>query len=152
MVGARGFEPPTPDTPCQCATRLRYAPIRTCILMEWWNTGLQANQDLFLFLPFQTHRSSIQIFQLHLSILKFLPEVQPSLDHDGCSLRRHKHHHNATMSPHNIIGNIYPNDRIPSQFTGLIFDGTDRQVSSLIYLLRPSNSDLSVKLPQIRPV
>ena len=27
MVGARGFEPPTPDTPCQCATRLRYAPI-----------------------------------------------------------------------------------------------------------------------------
>ncbi len=26
MVGARGFEPPTPDTPCQCATRLRYAP------------------------------------------------------------------------------------------------------------------------------
>ena len=34
MVGARGFEPPTPDTPCQCATRLRYAPTRTCILME----------------------------------------------------------------------------------------------------------------------
>ena len=29
MVGARGFEPPTPDTPCQCATRLRYAPIKT---------------------------------------------------------------------------------------------------------------------------
>ena len=27
MVGARGFEPPTPDTPCQCATRLRYAPM-----------------------------------------------------------------------------------------------------------------------------
>jgi hypothetical protein len=27
VVGARGFEPPTPDTPCQCATRLRYAPI-----------------------------------------------------------------------------------------------------------------------------
>ena len=27
LVGARGFEPPTPDTPCQCATRLRYAPI-----------------------------------------------------------------------------------------------------------------------------
>ena len=26
MVGARGFEPPTTDTPCQCATRLRYAP------------------------------------------------------------------------------------------------------------------------------
>ncbi len=29
MVGARGFEPPTPDTPCQCATRLRYAPTGT---------------------------------------------------------------------------------------------------------------------------
>jgi hypothetical protein len=26
MVGARGFEPPTPCTPCKCATRLRYAP------------------------------------------------------------------------------------------------------------------------------
>ncbi len=26
MVGARGFEPPTPCTPCTCATRLRYAP------------------------------------------------------------------------------------------------------------------------------
>ena len=28
VVGARGFEPPTPDTPCQCATRLRYAPTK----------------------------------------------------------------------------------------------------------------------------
>ena len=26
MVGARGFEPPTPATPLQCATRLRHAP------------------------------------------------------------------------------------------------------------------------------
>ena len=26
MVGARGFEPPTPTTPLWCATRLRYAP------------------------------------------------------------------------------------------------------------------------------
>jgi hypothetical protein len=26
MVGARGFEPPTPCTPCRCATRLRHAP------------------------------------------------------------------------------------------------------------------------------
>ena len=26
LVGARGFEPPTPSTPCWCATRLRYAP------------------------------------------------------------------------------------------------------------------------------
>ena len=36
MVGARGFEPPTPDTPCQCATRLRYAPIKK---MEQWSNG-----------------------------------------------------------------------------------------------------------------
>ncbi len=27
MVGTRGFEPPTPCTPCKCATRLRYVPI-----------------------------------------------------------------------------------------------------------------------------
>ncbi len=26
MVGARGFEPPTPGPPDQCATRLRHAP------------------------------------------------------------------------------------------------------------------------------
>ena len=26
VVGARGFEPPTPATPLQCATRLRHAP------------------------------------------------------------------------------------------------------------------------------
>ena len=26
MVGAGGFEPPTPCTPCKCATGLRYAP------------------------------------------------------------------------------------------------------------------------------
>src|SRR5690625_4499302 len=28
MVGVRGFEPPTTCTPCRCATRLRYTPIR----------------------------------------------------------------------------------------------------------------------------
>ncbi len=26
MVGARGFEPPTPSPPAKCATRLRHAP------------------------------------------------------------------------------------------------------------------------------
>ncbi len=26
LVGARGFEPPTPTTPLWCATKLRYAP------------------------------------------------------------------------------------------------------------------------------
>jgi hypothetical protein len=37
MVGARGFEPPTPDTPCQCATRLRYAPIK---IIKQWSNGI----------------------------------------------------------------------------------------------------------------
>ena len=31
MVGARGFEPPTPTTPLWCATRLRYAPNGECL-------------------------------------------------------------------------------------------------------------------------
>jgi hypothetical protein len=26
MVGTRGFEPPTPPPPAECATRLRYVP------------------------------------------------------------------------------------------------------------------------------
>ena len=29
LVGARGFEPPTPTTPLWCATRLRHAPTTT---------------------------------------------------------------------------------------------------------------------------
>jgi hypothetical protein len=32
MVGARGFEPPTPCSQGRCATRLRYAPTRTLLL------------------------------------------------------------------------------------------------------------------------
>jgi len=50
MVGARGFEPPTPDTPCQCATRLRYAPIIiNNVTMESWNIGILvlANKKYF---------------------------------------------------------------------------------------------------------
>ena len=35
LVGARGFEPPTPCTPCRCATRLRYAPT-----VSGWKPGL----------------------------------------------------------------------------------------------------------------
>ena len=27
LVGARGFEPPTPSSRTRCATRLRYAPL-----------------------------------------------------------------------------------------------------------------------------
>src|SRR5438874_10630853 len=32
MVGAKGFEPSTPCTPCRCATRLRYAPTELRII------------------------------------------------------------------------------------------------------------------------
>ena len=31
LVGARGFEPPTPCAQGRCATRLRYAPTLYCI-------------------------------------------------------------------------------------------------------------------------
>ncbi len=31
LVGARGFEPPTPCTPCKYATRLRYAPTKPAL-------------------------------------------------------------------------------------------------------------------------
>ena len=51
MVGARGFEPPTPDTPCQCATRLRYAPKIQWNdgVMEYWNIGSCKKEGPFLF-------------------------------------------------------------------------------------------------------
>src|SRR5262249_59616048 len=32
LVGAKGFEPSTPCTPCRCATRLRYAPTELGII------------------------------------------------------------------------------------------------------------------------
>ena len=56
MVGARGFEPPTPDTPCQCATRLRYAPKIPWNegVMEYWNTGLKI-LDFKLKIQFEIH-------------------------------------------------------------------------------------------------
>ena len=34
LVGAKGFEPSTPCTPCRCATRLRYAPTESGIIAE----------------------------------------------------------------------------------------------------------------------
>ena len=36
MVGATGFEPATPCTPCRCATKLRYAPTEDegCLLWK----------------------------------------------------------------------------------------------------------------------
>src|SRR5258705_7577194 len=34
MVGARGFDPPTPCPPCRCATKLRYAPTEPQIIAE----------------------------------------------------------------------------------------------------------------------
>jgi hypothetical protein len=35
MVGARGFEPPTPWSQTRCATRLRYAPLQLRTLHEY---------------------------------------------------------------------------------------------------------------------
>src|ERR1700730_9631554 len=37
MVGAGGFEPPTPCSQSRCATRLRYTP--TSIAGQWLNNG-----------------------------------------------------------------------------------------------------------------
>ena len=34
MVGATGFEPATPSTPCWCATKLRYAPNQLCFPLK----------------------------------------------------------------------------------------------------------------------
>jgi hypothetical protein len=34
MVGARGFEPPTPWSRTKCATRLRYAPTNFYTILE----------------------------------------------------------------------------------------------------------------------
>ena len=35
MVGTAGFEPTTPDTPWQCATKLRYVPTLRFILLAF---------------------------------------------------------------------------------------------------------------------
>ena len=34
LVGTRGFEPPTPCTPCKCATKLRHIPTPIIILQK----------------------------------------------------------------------------------------------------------------------
>ena len=39
LVGARGFEPPTPASRTRCATRLRYAPIPDCVLKSAADTA-----------------------------------------------------------------------------------------------------------------
>ena len=38
LVGTGGFEPPTPCTPCKCATRLRYAP--RCLATTGYQSGV----------------------------------------------------------------------------------------------------------------
>jgi hypothetical protein len=78
MVGARGFEPPTPDTPCQCATRLRYAPINDNGKMGEWNTGILGvtKKDHFLY------RSKTVIPSFHyplISIFNFILKVHADL-------------------------------------------------------------------------
>ncbi len=65
MVGASGFEPPTPCTPCRCATRLRYAPIgasipRTPICHKAWHEHHEANRAMFCYvLPCPTEGATI---------------------------------------------------------------------------------------------
>src|SRR5712691_8618187 len=44
-IGARGFEPPTPCTPCKCATRLRHAPIS---ILEFVVRGLRFPESVAL--------------------------------------------------------------------------------------------------------
>src|SRR5919109_3166028 len=44
-IGARGFEPPTPCTPCKCATRLRHAPIS---ILEFVVRGLKVPESVSL--------------------------------------------------------------------------------------------------------
>ena len=76
LVGARGFEPPTPATPLQCATRLRHAPVPANIapgdcglttqqLQNLLELGAQLTDDLLTlirvfpsFLPRQTLASA----------------------------------------------------------------------------------------------
>src|SRR5256885_8726238 len=43
MVGARRFEPPTPCTPCRCATKLRYAPTELEIIQVGPASRLRGN-------------------------------------------------------------------------------------------------------------
>lgn len=38
LVGARGFEPPTPCSRSRCATRLRYAPTEHAFTAPEWLT------------------------------------------------------------------------------------------------------------------
>src|SRR5262245_4483556 len=43
LVGATGFEPATPCTPCKCATRLRHAPTEVASLTIWRRVGYPAS-------------------------------------------------------------------------------------------------------------
>jgi hypothetical protein len=45
VVGARGFEPPTPWSQTRCATRLRYAPLLLRALKTYPLAGLLASPN-----------------------------------------------------------------------------------------------------------
>ena len=52
LVGARGFEPPTPWTPFKCATRLRYAPTQktvTNMLMNLCQDRMECLQGCIIY-------------------------------------------------------------------------------------------------------
>jgi hypothetical protein len=64
MVGARGFEPPTPSPPAKCATRLRHAPTLKKLLLSIEKKHLKCEQCM-------VDRSSYQavsIFFLRLTV------------------------------------------------------------------------------------
>src|SRR5258706_13562920 len=57
LVGARGFEPPTPCTPCRCATRLRYAPTEPRIISA---LALEHLEDALQFLAQRRRRDRLR--------------------------------------------------------------------------------------------
>ena len=57
MVGARGFEPPTPCSQNRCATRLRYAPTKIgAVLHDQDAIGKRINQEKQFFLQIMNLR------------------------------------------------------------------------------------------------
>ena len=52
MVGVAGFELATPCTPCKCATRLRYTPIKSLIIPGEIFDSLHGTEQLTDFMQF----------------------------------------------------------------------------------------------------
>src|SRR5688572_11878967 len=61
MVGAKGFEPSTPCTPCRCATRLRYAPTESEIIRVIGSRPITAGAAAGMTLPVQQLEDAFQL-------------------------------------------------------------------------------------------